>query len=70
MSVEDFTSVMASYRQLDKYMQQIIRRIAAHELIAQGAEEVGSSDTNHMLYQLYTNHGSWTEVIVNNVYED
>ena len=41
------------FRKLEPETQHILRRCAADHLIADGCEEVGSSDTNHELFSMW-----------------
>ena len=49
---------------LEQETRLILRRAAAAALVAEGAEEVGSSDINHYLYRQFCAAGSWEEVII------
>lgn len=42
-----------AFRMLEPETQQILRRCAANHLIADGAKEVGSSDTSHELFSMW-----------------
>ena len=48
---------------LEQETRLILRRAAAAALVAEGAEEVGSSDINHHLSCQFCAAGSWGEVL-------
>ena len=49
---------------LEQETRLILRRAAAAAIVAEGAEEVGSSDINHYLYRQFCAAGSWEEVLI------
>lgn len=53
-----------SYKTLSFGLQYMIRRLASEELVNRGAEEVGSSDTNHQIYSDWkSNSCNWDNVL-------
>ena len=61
-----FEEAMNSYKQRSDIGRQILRRIASHRLVNRGAEEVGTSDINHELVQMFNEFdGDWDEVYLN-----
>ena len=48
---------------LEQEARLILRRAASAALVAEGAEEIGSSDVNHYLYRKFCAAGSWEEVL-------
>ena len=49
---------------LEQETRLILRQAASAALVAEGAEEVGSSDINHYLYRRFCAAGSWEEVLI------
>lgn len=48
--------------------QHVLRKCAAERLIKSGCEEVGSSDVNHELFNMWTAAGEyWHQAIINEV---
>jgi len=61
-----FEEAMNSYKQRSDIGRQILRRIASARLVRHGAEEVGTSDINHELVQMFNEFdGDWDEVYLN-----
>ena len=58
-----FEEVMAEYRALSPMMQQMVRKTAVMELKEWSIEEIGSSDVNCQIVDLYNSYGSFDEVI-------
>lgn len=55
---------MAEYRTLGAFMQQGIRNTAVMELKNWGVEEIGSSDVNCQIVDLYNSYGGFDEVLL------
>jgi len=58
-----FQEVMNEYKALSAMMQQLVRKTAVMELQEFGFEEIGSSDVNCQVVDLYNSYGSFDEVI-------
>lgn len=58
-----FQEIIEEYKSLPFVERHLLRRAAADSLIASGADEVGSSDTNHEMVSLYNQHGSFDMVL-------
>lgn len=65
-----FDQAMASYRQRSQTMRVHLRRVASQRLVNKGFEEVGSSDCNHELYNMFLEYGGdWDMVFMAGVEE-
>ena len=58
-----FSAAFELFTALEQETRLILRRAAAAALVAEGAEEVGSSDINHHLYRRFCECGTWGEVL-------
>lgn len=58
-----FEEIMETYKMLPFLERQLVRQAAAKSLREQGAEEIGSSDTNHAIVSLYKQYGDFDEVL-------
>ena len=68
MNNNKWTECFELYNILSPDLKQILRKCAADRLIQSGAEEVGSSDVNHELFNMWTNaEGYWHQAILNEV---
>lgn len=54
---------MAEYKAMEKGMQQMVRNTAVMELREWGVEEIGSSDVNCQIVDLYNSYGSFDEIV-------
>jgi len=60
-----FEEAMGSFKLRSPEMQRILRRVAAERLVRQGFEEVGSSDVNGELANMFTEvNGDWDQIIL------
>lgn len=55
--------VMVEYRELEPMMQQMVRNTAVMELKRWDVEEIGSSDVNCQIVDLYNSYGGFDNVI-------
>ena len=61
---DSWETCFKSYNTLSFGLKYIIRRLAAEALVADGAEEVGSSDVNHQIYSDWSSCGNdWDNVM-------
>jgi len=61
---DSWNACFESYNTLSFGFKYMIRRLASQALIDQGAEEVGSSDTNHQIYSDWkSNSCNWDNVV-------
>lgn len=58
-----FEEVMNEYKALSPMMQQMVRKTAVMELLEFGFEEIGSSDVNCQIVDLYNIYGSFDDTI-------
>ena len=58
-----FEEVMNEYKALEKGMQQMVRNTAVMELKEFGFEEIGSSDVNCQVVDLYNSYGGFDEIV-------
>ena len=58
-----FEEVMTEYRALEKGMQQMVRNTAVMELKEWGVEEIGSSDVNCQIVDLYNSYEGFDNII-------
>ena len=58
-----FEEVMAEYKAMEKGMQQMVRNTAVMELKEFGFEEIGSSDVNCQIVDLYNSYGGFDEIV-------
>ena len=58
-----FEEVMNEYKALEKGMQQMVRNTAVMELQEFGFEEIGSSDVNCQVVDLYNSYGGFDEIV-------
>ena len=54
---------MTEYRALEKGMQQMVRNTAVMELKEWGVEEIGSSDVNCQIVDLYNSYEGFDNII-------
>ena len=55
--------VMVEYRALEPMMKQMVRNTAVMEPQSWGVEEIGSSDVNCQIVDLYNSYGGFDNVI-------
>ena len=58
-----FEEIMAEYKTLGSMMQQMVRKTACLELKEWGVEEIGSSDVNCQIVDLYNSYGGFDEIV-------
>jgi len=58
-----FEEVMTEYRTLSPMFQQMVRKTAVMELKQWEIEEIGSSDVNCQIVDLYNSYGSFDDII-------
>ena len=58
-----FEEVMTEYKALEKGMQQMVRNTAVMELKEWGVEEIGSSDVNCQIVDLYNSYEGFDNII-------
>ena len=58
-----FEEVMAEYKTLGDMMQRMVRKTASMELREWGVEEIGSSDINCQIVDLYNSYGGFDEIV-------
>ena len=58
-----FEEVMSEYKALDPGIAGLVRNTAVRELKEWGVEEIGSSDVNCQIVDLYNSYGGFNEVI-------
>ena len=58
-----FEEVMAEFKALETGMQQMVRNTAVMELKEWGVEEIGSSDVNCQIVDLYNSYGGFDEIV-------
>jgi hypothetical protein len=58
-----FEEVMAEYKAMSPMMQQMVRKIAVMELKEWGVEEIGSSDVNCQIVDLYNSYDSFDNIV-------
>jgi len=62
---EDAYSVyLRAYQELNSLDRDLLRHIAARQLLCYGAPEIGSSDINHQLCQIYKQYGSFSAEVL------
>jgi len=67
-TMEAFVAVMAKYQGLSLAMRRAVRRATEIDMEESGQyEEIGSSDVNCHLFDLYRQLGSFEKIIVNAV---
>lgn len=54
---------MSEYRELEPMMQQMVRNTAVMELQRWDVEEIGSSDVNCQIVELYNSCGGFDKII-------
>jgi hypothetical protein len=54
---------MSEYKTLEKGFQQMVRNTAVMELKQWDFEEIGSSDVNCQIVDLYNSYGSFDDII-------
>ena len=66
--MESFVHVMNLFRNLSPAMRSAVRSAVVVDMESSGDfEEIGSSDVNCHLFDLYRQHGSFEKIIVNAV---
>jgi hypothetical protein len=65
-----FEEVMKVWRNTEDLIKPFLRRLAANRLIVQGFQEVGTSDTNLELYNMFLEYGSFMEAYDVNIYPE
>lgn len=61
---QQWKKAFSEYRALPYIEQRTLRQHAVDMLIGDGAEEVGSSDINHMLFSFWKSHDcSWDKAL-------
>jgi hypothetical protein len=58
-----FEEVMAEFKTLEIGMQFMVRNVAKLELKEWGVEEIGSSDVNCQIVDLYNSYGGFDEIV-------
>ena len=58
-----FEEVMTEYKALEKGMQQMVRNTAVMELREWGFEEIGSSDVNCRIVDLYNSYEGFDNIV-------
>jgi hypothetical protein len=58
-----FEEVMTEYKQLDPMFKQMVRNTAVMELKEWGVEEIGSSDVNCQIVDLYNSYEGFDNII-------
>jgi hypothetical protein len=58
-----FEEVMTEYRAMSPVMQQLVRKTAVMELQEWGFEEIGSSDINCQIVDLYNSYEGFDNII-------
>lgn len=58
-----FDEVMAEYKTLGDMMQRMVRKTASMELQEWGVYEIGSSDINCQIVDLYNSYGGFDEIV-------
>jgi hypothetical protein len=58
-----FEEIMNEYKALDQMFKQMVRNTAVMELKEWGAEEIGSSDVNCQIVDLYNSYGGFDEIV-------
>ena len=58
-----FEEVMTEYKALEKGMQQMVRKTAVMELKEWGVEEIGSSDVNCQIVDLYNSYEGFDNIV-------
>ena len=60
---KSFEEVMTEYKTLGDMFQRMVRKTASLELKEWGVEEIGSSDINCQIVDLYNAYGSFDEIV-------
>ena len=58
-----FEEVMSEYKALEKGFQQMVRNTAVMELREWGVEEIGSSDVNCQIVDLYNSYEGFDNIV-------
>jgi hypothetical protein len=58
-----FEEIMGEYKTLGDMMQRMVRKTASMELQEWGVEEIGSSDINCQIVDLYNSYGGFDEIV-------
>jgi len=58
-----FVEIMTEFKTLSSMMQHMVRNTAKLELLEDGVEEIGSSDVNCQIVNLYNSCGGFDEII-------
>ena len=58
-----FEEVMTEYRELEPMFRQMVRNTAVMELKEWEVEEIGSSDVNCQIVDLYNSYGGFDNVV-------
>jgi len=58
-----FEEIMNEYKALDQMFKQMVRNTAVMELKEWGVEEIGSSDVNCQIVDLYNSYGGFDEIV-------
>jgi hypothetical protein len=58
-----FEEVMGEFKTLGDMMQRMVRKTAVMELQEWGFEEIGSSDVNCRIVDLYYSYGGFDEIV-------
>ena len=64
MTTNSFQDIMTEYRAHSSLMKWAIRTCAVDALKTEGLFEIGTSDVNCKIVQLYKQHGSFGNVII------
>ena len=60
---KSFEEIMTEYKNLGDMFQRCVRKTAILELKEWGVEEIGSSDVNCQIVDLYNSYGGFDEVV-------
>lgn len=63
-----FEEVMNEYKALEPMMKQMVRNTAVMELKEWGVPEIGSSDVNCQIVDLYNSYGGFDEIVRHGLY--
>jgi hypothetical protein len=58
-----FEEIMGEFKTLGDMMQRMVRKTASMELQEWGVEEIGSSDVNGQIVDLYNSYGGFDEIV-------
>jgi hypothetical protein len=58
-----FEEIMTEFKTMGDMMQRMVRKTASMELREWGVEEIGSSDVNCQIVDLYNSYGGFDEIV-------